>query len=85
MTLAILIVIINGVIVWKMWWKPRLLAAESKNELNQCKLIDQVSSSEMSSVRGHLQMIFVHFSIIVTLRGGGGPGHDVKKKINFQK
>ena len=24
-------------------------------------------------------------SIIVTLRGGGGPGHDVKKKINFQK
>ena len=28
---------------------------------------------------------FCTLSVIVTLRGGGGPGHDVKKKINFQK
>ena len=27
---------------------------------------------------------FCTLSVIVTLRGGGGPGHDVKKKINFQ-
>ena len=28
---------------------------------------------------------FCTFSVIVTLRGGGGPGHDVKKKINLER